>query len=338
MNSCILIAEVAQAHDGSLGQAHAFIDAAADAGANVIKFQTHIAAAESRPDEPWRIKFSPQDERRFDYWKRMEFTEAQWSGLKKHADERNIAFISSPFSIEAVELLKRVGVAFWKVASGEINNQPLLQAIAETGQQVLVSSGMSPINEIRSTVRYLLDQGCSVGVMQCTSRYPCPPEQVGLGVLAELRQQLGVPVGLSDHSGTIYAGLAAVALGAAFVEVHVTFHRKCFGPDTSSSITFEQLEDLVRGVRFIETSMNARYDKDREAKSLEPMRQIFMKSVCAARALEAGTVLQRGDLTTKKPGTGIPAWDLDRCIGGSLKRSYRAFEMLDVDEVRRQRA
>ena len=117
--SCFVIAEVAQAHDGSLGMAHAFIDAIASAGADAVKFQTHIARAESTPAEPWRVKFSPQDKTRYDYWKRMEFTEEQWHGLKQHAEERGLKFLSSPFSTEAVDLLTRVGVAAWKVASGE---------------------------------------------------------------------------------------------------------------------------------------------------------------------------------------------------------------------------
>src|SRR5262245_27728030 len=117
---CMIIGEVAQAHDGSHGMAHAYIDAVANAGADAVKFQTHIASAESTPGEPWRVKFSRQDATRYDYWKRMEFTEEQWHGLKQHAQERGLQFLSSPFSVEAVELLKRVGVAAWKVASGEV--------------------------------------------------------------------------------------------------------------------------------------------------------------------------------------------------------------------------
>src|SRR6266540_6446215 len=120
--ACLVIAEVAQAHDGSLGMAHAFIDAVAKTGADAVKFQTHIAAAESTPAEPWRVKFSPQDATRYDYWRRMEFTEAQWHGLKMHAEEQSLKFLSSPFSMEAVELLARVGVSAWKVASGEVSN------------------------------------------------------------------------------------------------------------------------------------------------------------------------------------------------------------------------
>lgn len=140
--SCPVIAEVAQAHDGSLGMAHAFIDAIAEAGADAVKLQTHIAAAESSPDEPWRVKFSPQDTTRFDYWKRMEFTEEQWHGLKQHADDRGLLFLSSPFSFEAVELMERVGVWAWKVASGEVSNGSMLERMCRAGLSVILSSGM----------------------------------------------------------------------------------------------------------------------------------------------------------------------------------------------------
>src|SRR5579883_3362744 len=131
LKHCMIIAEVAQAHDGSLGMAHAFIDAIAAAGADAVKFQTHLAAAESSPSEPWRVKFSYQDATRYDYWKRMEFTEPQWAGLKEHATEKGLKFLSSPFSIEAVELLGRIGVSAWKIASGEFNNLPMLDRILE---------------------------------------------------------------------------------------------------------------------------------------------------------------------------------------------------------------
>src|SRR5919199_176992 len=142
---CCIVAEVAQAHDGSLGTAHAFIDACARAGADAVKFQTHIAAAESTPGEPWRGKFSRQDPSRHDYWKRMGVGEDQWGGLKEHADARGLLFLSSPFSVEAVDLLARVGVAAWKVASGEVGNVPMFERMAGGGGPVLLSPGMSPL-------------------------------------------------------------------------------------------------------------------------------------------------------------------------------------------------
>ncbi|MBI4236519.1 MAG: N-acetylneuraminate synthase family protein, partial [Chloroflexi bacterium] len=165
---CVVIGEVAQTHDGSLGLAHAFIDAIASAGADAVKFQTHIAAAESTPSEPWRVKFSPQDETRYAYWRRMEFTEEQWRGLKRHAEERGLLFLSTPFSLEAVELLERVGVAAWKVGSGETGNIPMLQRMLRSGTPVLLSTGMSPLAEVDAAVEQVKARDVPLAVLQCT--------------------------------------------------------------------------------------------------------------------------------------------------------------------------
>jgi len=232
---CFIVAEVAQAHDGSLGMAHAYIDAIADAGADAVKFQTHIAAAESTPQEPWRIKFSLQDATRYDYWKRMEFIEAQWLSLKNHADERGLIFLSSPFSFEAVDLLSRVGVAAWKVPSGETANMPMLDQMIATGLPVILSTGMSNFDEIDCAVDRIKNGGVPLVVLQCTTAYPCPPEKIGINLISFFRERYGCSVGLSDHSGTIYPGLASVALGSQMLEVHVTFSREMFGPDVPAS-------------------------------------------------------------------------------------------------------
>src|SRR5215213_9239018 len=178
--SCLIIGEVAQSHDGSLGMAHAFIDSIADAGADAVKFQTHIAAAESTPSEPWRVKFSPQDATRYDYWRRMEFTEEQWHGLKRHADEAGLLFLSSPFSGEAVDLLAQVGVPAWKVASGEVTNPPLFERMAATGLPILLSSGMSSWADMDDATRRVRERHLPLALLQCTSAYPCPPEKLGL--------------------------------------------------------------------------------------------------------------------------------------------------------------
>ena len=316
---CCVVAEVAQAHDGSLGTAHAFIDACARAGADAIKFQTHIAAAESTPGEPWRVKFSRQDASRYDYWKRMEFTEEQWHGLKQHADECGIQFLSSPFSIEAVDLLTRVGVAAWKVASGEVSNTPMLERMLATGLPMLLSSGMSPLHELDAAVALVQRQGVPLTVLQCTSAYPCPPEKIGLNLLPFFRDRYSCPVGLSDHSGTIYAGLAATTLGATMLEVHVTFSREMFGPDVPASITFEELRQLVDGIRFIEAMTAHPVDKDAMAETMVPLRHLFTKSVVARTDLLPGTVLRAEHLTVKKPGTGIPAARLHELLGRTLR-------------------
>lgn len=330
---CIIAGEVAQAHDGSLGMAHAYVDAIANAGADAVKFQTHIAAAESTLAEPWRVAFSRQDATRFDYWKRMEFTESEWLGLKRHADERGLQFLSSPFSVEAVELLTRVGVSAWKVASGELSNTPMFESILATGLPVILSSGMSPISEIDSAVSTVKARHLPLTVLQCTSLYPCPPEKIGLNLIPWFRQRYDCGVGLSDHSGTIYPGLAAATMGIEFLEVHVTFSREMFGPDVPVSVTTSELRQLVEGVRFIEQMKANPLDKDGMASEMKPLRDLFTKSIVARRDLSVGTVLGMEDLTVKKPGNGIPASQLTRVIGHVLGRSVRADETLQESDL-----
>ncbi|NNE22571.1 MAG: N-acetylneuraminate synthase [Rhizobiales bacterium] len=331
---CTVIAEVAQAHDGSLGTAHAYIDAAARAGADAIKFQTHIASAESTPHEPWRVKFSAQDETRYDYWQRMEFTPDQWAGLKRHADDAGVMFLSSAFSLEAVELLKTVGVAGWKVASGEITNIEMLSAMAATGQPVLVSTGMSDFAEIGIAVDAVRQHDAPLCVFQCTTQYPSPPEAIGLNVLGELRERFGCAVGLSDHSGTIFPGLAAATLGVEAIEVHIALSRDAFGPDVVASLTPSELAQLVSGVRFMET-MNAHpADKTSVPASVLENRKIFLKSVVASGDLAAGTVLKRRHLAAKKPGTGVPAGKLADFIGRTLARDVSRDQLLQFEDLK----
>jgi len=325
---CIVVAEVAQAHDGSLGMAHAFIDAAAGAGADAVKFQTHIAAAESTASEPWRTKFSFQDGSRYEYWKRMEFTEEQWHGLRRHADDRGLLFLSSPFSVEAVELLSRVVVAAWKVASGEVSNTPMLERIAATRLPVLISTGMSGLQDIDQAVSYVTSKDLPLVVLQCTSMYPTPPDKIGLNMIPLFRERYGCAVGLSDHSGTIYAGLAAAAVGIEMLEVHLTLSRDMFGPDVPVSITPPEFRQLVDGIRFIETARKSPVDKDSIARELIHMRELFGKSVVARVDLPAGTILERSQLTVKKPGIGIPASRLSDVVGKRLIQSVRADEPL----------
>jgi N,N'-diacetyllegionaminate synthase len=330
---CLIVGEVAQAHDGSLGMAHAFIDTIANAGADAVKFQTHIAQAESTPAEPWRVKFSRQDASRYAYWQRMEFTEEQWHGLKQHASDRGLIFLSSPFSVEAVELLKRVGVAAWKVASGEVATAPLFERMAETGLPLLLSTGMSSLTEIDEAVARIQARNLPFAVLQCTSAYPCPPEKVGLNLIPAFREHYQSAVGLSDHSGTIYPGLAAATLGIEVLEVHVAFSREMFGPDVPASLIPTELRQLVDGVRFIEAMKANPVDKNRMAQEMAPLRDLFTKSVVARQLLVTGTVLEEKHLTVKKPGTGIPASRLTELIGKQLQRDVQADEQLQITDV-----
>lgn len=331
--NCLIIGEVAQTHDASLGQAHAFVDAIANAGADAVKFQTHIAAAESTPKEPWRVKFSRQDATRYDYWKRMEFSKAQWAGLKQHAEERGLLFISTPFSDEAFELLSEIGMKLWKVASGEVNNLPLLKRMTENGNPIILSSGMSDWEELDNAVKLVLEAGNPLAVLQCTSAYPCPPEKIGLNMLETLQNRYKCSVGLSDHSGNIFAGLAAATLGAEVLEVHVTLSREMFGPDVPSSVTTQELRTLVEGVRSIEKMLANPVDKEEAAGDLASLRKIFSKSVYAGEFIPAGTLLRAEHLKLKKPGNGLPASQLPELIGKRTCRNLDADELIFSEDV-----
>ena len=328
----VIIAEVALAHDGSLGMAHAFIDAIATTGADAVKFQTHIADAESTPDEPWRVKFSPQDKTRYDYWKRMEFTPEQWYGLKTHCIDKGLYFISTPFSTKAFNLLNKIGVSAWKVASGEVNNKLLVQKMAATGRPVLLSTGMSPLEEIDKAVEWIKSENVSFAVMQCTSSYPCSAEQIGINNVPLFHERYGIS-GLSDHSGTIFPSLSAVTLGATVIEVHVTMSKYMFGPDVPASLTIEELAILVKGIRFIETMITSPKDKNEISRDVQGLRKIFMKSVVTAVPVATGTILQEKHLAMKKPGIGIPPYDLDKIIGKRVVRDLPANHILSYDDL-----
>ena len=330
---CLVIGEVALTHDGSLGLAHAFVDAIANAGADAVKFQTHIAAAESTPSEPFRVKFSRQDRTRYDYWKRMEFTEEGWRGLAEHARERGIIFLSSPFSIQAIELLDRIGMSLWKIASGETSNAMLLDRILDTGKPVLLSTGMSPIEEIDAAVARVRARKADVGVFQCTTAYPCPAEKVGLNLIPFYRERYGCWVGLSDHSATIYPGLAGAALGMDMLEVHVTLSREMFGPDVIASVTTQELRQLVDGIRFIERMRAHPLDKNASAQETAPLRNLFTRSLVASANLPAGTVIAREHVAIKKPGTGLQPERLEEVIGRRLARPVTVDQVLAAEDI-----
>ncbi len=330
---CFVIAEVAQAHDGSLGLAHKFIDAAAEAGVDAVKFQTHIADAESTLDEPFRVKFSQQDESRYAYWKRMEFTAEQWAGLAKHCADENLVFLSSPFSVAAVELLRRIGVPMWKIASGELGSTSLLNAMLDTEATFLVSSGMSPWSEIDALVAKLGSHRRDYAVMQCTSRYPTPLTCVGLNVIDAMRRRYNCPVGLSDHTGTLTPATAAIARGADVVELHLTLDRRMFGPDTSSSLSVEQFKFLVE-FRNTLCAIDANpVDKDGLAKEFEPLRAMFGRSLAPVRHLSKGTVLDESMLAAKKPSTGIPESRLAEVVGRRLTRDVEPQRLLRWEDL-----
>lgn len=328
-----IIAEIGQAHEGSLGMVHSYIDALSTSGIDAIKFQLHIAEAESSLEEPFRIKFSFEDATRFDYWKRMSFSLIQWKEIKNHCDAVGLEFICSPFSNLAVDWLEEIGVKLYKIGSGEITNFLLLEKIAKTQKPIILSSGMSNFAELDMTVQFLQNRKVSYSILQCTTAYPMQPEQYGLNVITELQKRYQVAVGYSDHSAKPATCIAATALGASILEFHVVFDRRQFGPDSTSSLTIDETKYLVESVRNISTAIHYPIDKN-DITAFENIKNIFEKSLAINKKLPEGHVLTFDDLEAKKPkGFGITATDFVTVIGKKLKKGKEQWEFLNVEDL-----
>jgi N,N'-diacetyllegionaminate synthase len=313
-----VVAEAGMNHDGDLDRAVALAEAAAQAGADAVKFQLHDAAAETTRHAPPPPYF--QDEPRWNYFERTAFTDAEWAELQGACKKRGIEFLCSVFSLEALERLERLGVSRHKIGSGEITNLALVHAAGQTGKQVLLSSGMSSWAELDAAVGAA---GQNAVVLQCTSAYPTAPEQVGLNVLAELRERYGLPIGFSDHTCGSAAALAAVTLGAEVVEKHFTLSPADYGPDAAISLAPDELRVFVREIHDLERMLASPIDKDDVAPFAE-MKRVFEKSVVATEPISAGTTLNARMLAAKKPGTGIPAARLPELVGRRARTNIAA--------------
>jgi N,N'-diacetyllegionaminate synthase len=312
-NKCLIISEVGSIHDGSLGNSMKFIEMLSEFGSDFIKFQTHIAEAETLKDAPMPPYF--KGEARFDYFKRTGFTKDQWIKLKNDCEQHNIGFMSSPFSLEAVELLEEIGTSHYKIASGEVTNTGLLTYIAQTRKPVIISSGMSSWEELDAAINTFLKYHNQITVLQCTSSYPCSYNDVGLNIMLEMKSRYELPVGLSDHTLTPYASYAAVCLGASIIEKHVTFSRRMYGSDAKHSMEPEEFKDLIDGIRAIEKILTSEVDKNEMADKMSNMKRIFEKSIVSITEIPKGTPISREMIGVKKPGTGIPPTRIQSIIG-----------------------
>lgn len=323
-----IVAEAGMNHDGSVGTAGRLVDVAAECGADAVKFQLHDAAAETTADAPTPPYFGAEP--RYSYFERTAFSDDEWRSLRARCEEREIEFVCSPFSVEAVDRLEAIGVDRYKLGSGEVTNVPLLERLAGTGKPVLLSSGMSSWAELDRAVEIL--RAVPLTVLQCTSEYPCPPEHVGLNVMLEMRERYGTPVGLSDHTLGTAACVAAAALGASAVEKHFTLSRQMYGPDAAMSLEPDELARLVREVREVEQMLAAPVDKD-DLAGVAEMKRIFEKSVVTTLPIEAGMVIGPEMVAVKKPGTGIPAARLSEVVGSRSRRAIAADTVLTEDDL-----
>jgi N,N'-diacetyllegionaminate synthase len=310
----MIIAEIGSVHDGSYGNALKLIELAKECGADFVKFQTHIAEAETLENAPSPSYFS--EESRYEYFSRTSFSLFEWSSLKKHADNIGIQFLSSPFSLQAVDLLEEIGVTGYKIPSGEITNIPLLEKIANCGKPVYLSSGMSNWLELDRAVSVFIKK-CDLTIMQCSSKYPCNNKSVGLNVVKEMSDRYGIPVGFSDHTLGMAASISAVALGAKVIEKHLTFSKLMYGSDAKHSMEPTEFKYLSSELKSAMEMIDNPIDKD-DVSEYQEMKNIFQKSIVATVSIQLGTVISLSHLAFKKPGTGIPASEYKTLIGKKL--------------------
>lgn len=331
-DSPFIIAEVGQAHEGSLGNAMSYIDAVADAGVNAVKFQTHFAKEESSKYDDFRVRVFPQDNSRYSYWERMEFSPSEWKQLKDKASDRGLVFLSSPFSILAVKILNKLKIPAWKIASGELSNYPMIDEILNTNLPLLISTGMSSWSEIDEIYKYTAS--CDRVIFQCTTQYPSTPETLGLNNITIMKSRYPeCVIGLSDHSGKIYPSLSAYMLGARIFEVHVAWSKKMFGPDTSSSLDIDSLGQLVKDLKFQYKAISSPIDKDKLRKEKSELHELFGRGIYAKKDIHENSPIKLDDLLFLKPCKGISAKFYKKLLNGKCIKNIKAGEPIYESEI-----
>jgi sialic acid synthase SpsE len=324
---CFIIAEAGINHNGDVALARELVDAAAESGADAIKFQTHLPEHEMLRGGATAAYVG---ESLFDLLTRTALSPEAHAELRDRATRRSIVFLSTPFSREAADFLETLGVPAFKTGSGELTNVPLQRHIARKGKPMIISTGMSTPDEIDRTVRAVRDEGASFALMHCTSTYPTPFEHVQLGYMSTLRDRYAVPVGFSDHTLGTYLAYAAASSRANLFEKHFTTSRALPGPDQAGSIEPRELADIVRGIRAIEQSAGA-------VKQIQPgeqdVRNMALHSVVSVRDIAAGATIADADVWVKRPGTGIPAYRLDEVIGRVAKRAIPRDALVSWDDL-----
>jgi len=330
ISNTFIIAEIGSTHDGSIGNAKCAIDVSAECGTDAVKFQTHISDAETLRNAPMPSYF--KGEPRFEYFQRTGFSRDQWVELKVYVEEKGLTFLSSPFSAEAVALLESIGMERYKIPSGEVTNLPFLEGIAQTGKPVILSSGMSSWEELDAAVATITKYHKNLTVLQCTTEYPCPPDNVGLNVMLEMKERYGLPVGLSDHTVSNAAALAAVTQGASIIEKHFTLSKRMYGSDARHSAEPAQFAELVRNIREIETILSCPVDKS-DVSRFADMKEIFQKSVVSVVGIPEGAIITREMLGIKKPGTGLAPGRLAEIVGKRASRTVPLDAVLQERDI-----
>ena len=332
-NLCFVIAEAGVNHNGSLDLAFQLVDQAALSGADAVKFQTFKAERLVTPDAPkagYQKEMTGAAESQYEMLRRLELSEQDHGVLFDYCKQKGILFLSTPFDEASADFLETLGVAAYKVGSGEITNLPLLEHIAAKGKPMIVSTGMSTLGEVEIAVQAVRRQGNQdLILLHCVSNYPADPAEANLRAMHTMMAAFGTPVGFSDHTPGISVALAAVALGACVVEKHFTLDRTLPGPDHRASLEPDELQALVKGIREVEVSLGTglKLPVQRELDTAAVAR----KSLTAGRDLAAGEILDPGMVAIKRPGTGLPPMMLPYVVGRRLRQAVKAGALLSLE-------
>lgn len=330
MSRVFVIAEAGVNHNGDIEIAKQLIDAASEAGADAVKFQTFQAdslVCRTAKKAEYQLETTDRTETQYDMLKKLELTPQMHRELIEHCLKKNIMFLSTPFDLESIKLLSELGMQIYKIPSGEITNLPYLREIAKQQKKIILSTGMSSMDEVKAAVNVLKNNGTEdITLLHCNTQYPTPISDVNLLAMVKMREETGLPVGYSDHTQGIEVPIAAAALGAEVIEKHFTLDRKMEGPDHKASLEPQELMQMVVGIRKIESALGSKIKQVSESEMTNVA--IVRKSIVAAANIKRGEKYTEKNITTKRPATGISPMLWDEIIGKTADRDYKVDEMI----------
>jgi N,N'-diacetyllegionaminate synthase len=330
--SVFIIAEAGVNHNGSVDLAKQLIDIAANSGADAVKFQTFKAenlVAKNTQKAEYQKQTTDASESQFDMIKKLQLDVETHKELIAYCQDKNIMFLSTPFDHDSIELLSNLGLKIFKIPSGEITNLPYLRHIGSLGKQIVLSTGMSNLEEVEDALNILINAGTSkdnITVLHANTMYPTPMEDVNLNAMLTIQKELGVSVGYSDHTLGIEVDIAAVAIGASVIEKHFTLDKTMDGPDHKASLEPKELKAMVSAIRNIEKALGGDEKKPSPSESVNI--EVVRKSIVANQNIKKGDFLTNENITVKRPGSGISPMQWDEVIGTPASKDYNADELI----------
>lgn len=330
--SVYIIAEAGVNHNGSLELAKKLVDSAKDAGADCIKFQTFVAkniASKNASKAEYQKQLTNSDESQLEMLKKLELSFEEFIELNSYCKSKEIEFLSTGFDFDSIDFLNGLGMNTWKIPSGDITNLPYLMKIAELNKPVILSTGMSTMEDIRAALDVLIENGAGeITVLHCTTEYPTPFGDVNLTAMKTIHTEFEVPIGYSDHTRGIEIPIAAVAMGATVIEKHFTLDRNMEGPDHKASLEPDELKEMVSAIRNVEKAIGT--GEKKPALSETKNMAIARKSIIANRTIKKGDILTEENLTVKRPGNGISPMKWFEVIGKQAIRDFEEDELIEI--------